>query len=174
MDEPQPGGYYSFDLGDWHIVVLNSNIFSPAGSAQESWLRADLAASTRGCTLAYWHHPRFNSGAEHGNSTSVQPFWQALYDLNADLVLSGHEHIYERFAPQTPTGVADPVRGIRQFIVGTGGRELYGIAAPQPNSQVRYNLAAGILKLTLYSGGYNWQFIPTSGSFTDSGSGTCH
>ena len=102
----------------------------------------------------------------------MQPLWQVLYDLNADLVLNGHEHIYERFAPQTPTGAADPARGIRQFTVGTGGRDLYGLGTTKPNSQVRYNLTAGIIKLTLYSGGYSWQYIPTSGSFTDSGSGT--
>ena len=131
-------GYYSYDVGDWHVVVLNSNIARTAGSAQEQWLRLDLAASTKTCTLAYWHHPRFSSSSVHGNDATVQPFWQALYDLNADVVLVGHDHSYERFAPQTPTGVADATRGIRQFVVGTGGRSHYALGTVQPNSQV-YN-----------------------------------
>jgi hypothetical protein len=111
-------GYYSYDLGDWHIIALNSNIDHTTGSAQELWLRGDLAANTKSCTLAYWHHARFSSGLEHGNDLGVQPFWQALYDYNADVILSGHDHDYERFAPQTPTGVADATRGIREFSVG--------------------------------------------------------
>ncbi len=174
-------GYYSYNLGDWHIIVLNSNsncstISCSAGSAQEWWLRADLAANTgTRCTLAYWHHPRFNSGASHGNNTNVQPFWQALYDYDADVVLSGHEHIYERFAPQTPVGVADSARGIREFIVGTGGRELYSIGTIKANSEVRDSASNGILRLTLKSTSYSWNFIPAAGStFTDSGTADCH
>ncbi len=168
-------GYYSYDLGDWHIVVLNSNIPREAGSVQEQWLRADLAASNGTCTLAYWHHPRFNSGASHGNNTTVQALWQALYDANADVILAGHEHTYERFAPQTPAGVADPIRGIRQFIVGTGGRSHYALGALQPNSQVFDGTTYGVLKLTLSAGSYSWQFVPVAGAtFTDSGSGSCH
>jgi hypothetical protein len=173
-------GYYSFDLGDWHVIVLNSNlscavISCAAGSPQEQWLRADLAANTKPCTLAYWHHPRFNSGASHGNDTDVAPFWDALYQYNADVILNGHEHVYERFAPQTPSAVADPARGIRQFTVGTGGRSHYTFGAIQPNSQVREGNTYGVLKLTLRSTGYDWQFVPVAGaSFTDSGSGTCH
>ena len=171
-------GYYSYDLGAWHIVVLNSNsacttISCAATSAQVQWLKADLAASTKSCTLAYWHHPRFNSGAEHGNLTAVGPFWDALYAAGAEIVLNGHEHLYERFAPQTPNAVADP-NGIRQFTVGTGGAALYSFGAIQPNSERRDNTSMGVLKLTLKSGGYDWQFIPATGSFTDSGSGTCH
>ena len=171
--------YYSYDLGAWHIVVLNSNsacttISCSAASAQVQWLKADLAANSKSCTLAYWHHPRFNSGAEHGNLTAVGPFWDALYAAGAEIVLNGHEHLYERFAPQTPNAVADP-NGIRQFTVGTGGAALYSFSATiQPNSERRNNTSMGVLKLTLKSGGYDWQFIPATGSFTDSGSGTCH
>jgi len=168
-------GYYSYDLGDWHIVVLNSNITRTAGSVQEQWLRADLAANTKTCTLAYWHHPRFSSSSVHGNDTSVQPFWQALYDLNADVVLVGHDHSYERFAPQTPTGAADSTRGIREFVVGTGGRSHYAIGTVKANSQVYNGDTWGVLKLTLSAVSYAWQFIPVAGgTFTDSGTGTCH
>lgn len=168
-------GYYSYDLGNWHIVALNSSIAREAGSAQEQWLRADLAASTKTCTLAYWHHPRFSSGSGHGNDTSVQPLWQALYDANADVILSGHDHDYERFAPQTPTGVADATRGIREFIVGTGGRSHYGLGTLKANSQVFNGDTHGVLKLTLSAGSYAWQFVPVAGgTFTDSGTGSCH
>jgi hypothetical protein len=176
----QGQGYYSYDLGDWHIIVLNSNtncstISCAAGSAQEQWLRQDLAANTKSCTLAYWHHPRFNSGAAHGNSTAVAPFWDALYEYNAEIVLNGHEHIYERFAPQTPNAVADPARGIREFVVGTGGASHYTFGTIKANSEVRNGTTDGVLKLTLRAGGYDWAFVPASGgTFTDSGSGTCH
>jgi acid phosphatase type 7 len=170
-------GYYSYDLGAWHIVVLNSNcsfVSCDAGSAQEQWLRADLAASDRVCTLAYWHHPRFSSGP-HGNTVAVQPLWQALYDYNAEVVLVAHDHIYERFAPQTPTGVSDPARGIRQFVVGTGGRDLYTISTIKPNSQVRRTDTFGVLALVLADGSYRWQFVPVAGkTFTDTGSTSCH
>ena len=146
-----------------------------AGSAQEQWLRADLAANTKPCTLAYWHHPRFNSGADHGNDVDVAPFWDALYDFNADVILNGHEHVYERFAPQTPGAVADPVRGIRQFTVGTGGRSHYTFGTIQPNSEVRNAVTYGVLKLTLHANSYDWQFVPVAGAtFTDSGTGNCH
>jgi len=166
--------YYSYDLGGWHIIALNSNISMSAGSAQEQWLRADLAASTKQCVLAYWHHPRFSSGT-HGSSTSPQPLWQALYDNNADIVVSGHDHNYQRFAPQTPTGVADPVRGIREFVVGTGGESHYNFTTPIANTQAYNTTASGVLKLTLYADHYDWQFIPIAGqSYTDSGSGSCH
>lgn len=173
-------GYYSYDLGDWHIVVLNSNsscttIDCAAGSPQEQWLRADLAANRKRCTLAYWHHPRFSSGTVHGNNTAVAPFWNALYELNADVVLNGHEHVYERFGPQTPNAVADAARGIRQFTVGTGGRSHYTFLTIQPNSEVRNDSTYGVLKLTLRTTSYDWQFVPVAGaSFTDSGTGTCH
>ncbi len=168
-------GYYSYDVGDWYVVVLNSNITRTAGSAQELWLRSDLAASTKTCTLAYWHHPRFSSSSVHGNDVSVQPFWQALYDFNADVILGGHDHTYERFAPQTPSGAADAARGIREFVVGTGGRGHYAIGTAKPNSQVRHTGTFGVLKLTLWAGNYAWEFVPVAGgTFTDSGTGTCH
>jgi len=167
--------YYSYDLGDWHIIALNSNISMSAGSPQEQWLRSDLAASTKNCVLAYWHHARFSSGSQHGSSTAPTPLWQALYDYNADIVISGHDHDYERFAPQTPAGVADPVRGIREFVVGTGGESHYAFGTPIANSEVRDNTSFGVLKLTLSADSYTWEFIPVAGaSFRDSGSGTCH
>jgi len=167
-------GYYSYDLGSWHIVVINSAIARAVGSAQEQWLRADLAAHPAKCTLAYWHHPRFSSGASHGSDASMQATWQALYDYGADVVVSGHEHNYERFAPQTPAGELDTAQGIRQFVVGTGGAGNYTFGTTKPNSEVRYNASAGVIKFTLYPDRYTWQYIPTSGSFTDVGNGSCH
>ena len=166
-----PGkGYYSYNLGAWHIISLNSEVTS---SAQEQWLRADLAANNSRCTLAYWHHPRFSSG-QHGNSTRSQAFWQALYDAGADVVLNGHDHTYERFAPQNPSGQADPNRGIREFVVGTGGAGLYPFPTTQPNTEVRNNTTFGVLKLTLHATSYDWQFVPIAGqTFTDSGSADC-
>ena len=168
-------GYYSYDLGDWHIVVLNSNISFIDASAQLTWLSADLSASTKSCTLAYWHHPRFSSGSGHGNNAAMQPFWDALYAADADVVLNGHDHDYERFAPQTPTGVADSQRGIREFVVGTGGRALYALGTLRANSQMFNASTFGVLKLTLSAGTYSWQFIPVAGqTFTDSGTASCH
>ena len=169
-----PGkGYYSYNLGAWHIISLNSETGYGAGSAQEQWLRADLAANTAVCTLAYWHHPRFSSG-NHGNSTRSQGFWQVLYEYGADLVLNGHDHTYERFAPQNPNAQADPNRGIREFVVGTGGAGLYPFPTIQPNSQIRNNTTFGVLKLTLHATSYDWQFVPIAGqTFTDSGTSNC-
>jgi hypothetical protein len=167
-------GYYSYDLGAWHIIVLNSNIPVDVGSPQEQWLRADLAAHPVTCTLAYWHHPRFSSGTIHGSNTRVQPLWQALYDFGADVVLAGHEHNYERFAPQDPQGVTDQVRGIRQFVVGSGGRSHYSIGNPIANSEVRNDDTYGVLKLTLHSNSYTWEFVSEAGkTFIDSGSASC-
>jgi len=173
---PSGQGYYSFDLGDWHIISLDGEISTAVGSPQEVWLRADLAAHTNQCCLAYWHEPLFDSGNIHGGQSQyVQPLWQALYDYHAEIILNGHEHIYERFAPQTPGGAADPANGIREFIVGTGGAGLYTVTTPKPNSEVHNTSTYGVLKLTLGPGTYSWQFIPIAGqTFTDSGSGTCH
>jgi uncharacterized protein YjdB len=167
-------GYYSYDLGGWHIIALNSNLRADAGSPQEQWLRADLASNGHRCTLAYWHHPRFSSGSQHGNTASMQALWQALYEYDADVVISAHEHTYERFAPQTASGELDLSKGIREFLVGTGGASLYTFGAPKPNSEVRYSSTRGVLKLMLSANLYSWQFIPTSGSFTDTGSASCH
>lgn len=166
-------GYYSYDLGAWHIIALNSEINLAAGSAQELWLRADLASHQNVCTLAYWHKPRFSSGL-HGNNSGVQPLWQALYDYGADVVLNGHDHAYERFAPQNPNGQADLAQGIRQFVVGTGGAGLYTFPIIRPNSEVRNNKSWGVLKITLHPTSYNWEFTPIAGqSFTDVGSAYC-
>jgi acid phosphatase type 7 len=133
-------GYYSFDIGSWHLIALNANCTAvggcQAGSAQEKWLKADLAAHPTMCTLAYWHQPRFSS-ALHGNNADTDTFWQDLYQAGAELVLNGHDHDYERFAPQTPQAIADPKRGIREFVVGTGGRSLYPFMTTQPNSEVQ-------------------------------------
>jgi acid phosphatase type 7 len=172
-------GYYSYELGEWHIVVLNSECKEvggcQAGSRQEKWLRADLAAHPTACALAYFHKPLFSSGATHGNDPELKPLWEALYDGNVDVVVGGHDHDYERFAPQTPDARPDAKRGIREFVVGTGGKNQRLFKDPQPNSEVRNNNAFGVLKLTLRSRGYDWQFIPEKGkSFTDSGSDACH
>ena len=171
-------GYYSFDMGAWHFIALNSNCREvggcQAGSPQEVWLRVDLQTSDPRCTLAYFHHPLFASGP-NGNHPQMRPLWQALYDFGVDVVLSAHDHLYERYAPQTPQGVADPVRGIRQFVVGTGGHSLTHFVAVQPNSEVRSNQAFGVLKMELGGDGYTWEFRPVvGGRFSDSGSGTCH
>jgi hypothetical protein len=173
-------GYYSFDIGAWHVVALNSNcavVPCAAGSAQEQWLRADLAARPAACTLAYWHHPRFSSGP-HGKELStakLTPLWQALYEAGADVVLNGHDHDFERFAPQTPAGSADAIRGLREFVVGTGGRSHYQVTTPIANSEVIGAATFGVLALTLRATGYEWRFVPEPGAtFTDSGSQTCH
>jgi hypothetical protein len=169
-------GYSSFDVGTtWHVVALNSNcaaVACAAGSAQDQWLRADLAASTRACTIAFWHHPRFSSSASHGNDASVTSFWTALQQDGAELVLTGHAHGYERFAPQLPTAVADP-DGFRQFVVGTGGKSLYGFTTPVANSEVRLS-TFGVLKLTLGDDAYAWRFVSEAGTVLDRGRGTCH
>ena len=172
-------GYYSYDIGAWHIISLNSQYDYGVGidpsTPQGQWLRADLAANTKRCIIAYWHYPRFSSGAQHGSDGNLQTFWDALYAAGATIVISAHDHEYERFAPQAPDGTADPVRGIREFVVGTGGAGFHIFATPLPNSEVRNNNSHGVLKLTLSDGSYEWQFIPVAGdSFTDSGSGTCH
>jgi acid phosphatase type 7 len=170
-------GYYSYDVGSWHLIALNSNcaqVSCSAGSTQGQWLRSDLAAHPTGCKLAYWHHARFSSGHD-GDNAFVQPFWQALYDAGADVVLNGHSHDYERFAPMDASGNLDNSRGIREYVVGTGGAFFTGIATAKPNSQVRQNDTYGVVKLTLHPSSYDWQFVPEQGgTFSDSGSGSCH
>jgi Calcineurin-like phosphoesterase len=172
--KPRGHSYYSFDLGSWHLIALNSSIDHGPRSAQARWLRADLVATAKRCLLAYWHYPRFSSGAHQGNHPSVAAFWNDLYDAGADLVLSGHEHSYERFARQTPRAKADR-RGLRQFVVGTGGVGLLGFAAPKPNSQVRIGDAHGVLKLVLHPASYEWRFISEDGAVLDRGGPVaCH
>lgn len=170
-------GYYSFNVGStWHVVSMNSNcsiVSCSVGSAQEQWLRNDLNASTRPCLLAFWHHPRFSSGAGHGDNTSVTPLWNALYDKGADLVLNGHEHDYERFAPQRGDATASP-SGIREFVVGTGGKSLTPFNAARPSSEVRIPLTFGYLRLTLSPSSYSWQFITELGIVADAGEANCH
>lgn len=169
-------GYYSFNIGtDWRVVMLNSScgvVSCASTSVQTAFLTYDLAATARPCVVAAWHHPRFSSGQEHGNHTSVGPFWDVLQQVGADIVLSGHEHNYERFAPQLPSGAAS-ANGIREFVVGTGGRSLYSFATPQPNSVVRLQ-TFGVLKLTLGNRTYSWRFVGENGAVLDSGTGTCH
>ncbi len=172
-------GYYSFNLGSWHLVALNSNctvVSCSAGSAQESWLRADLAANTAPCTLAYWHHPRWSSDTNELNSTSVDPLMRALYTSGADLVLSGHAHDYERYLPQDPDGAPDTTRGLTEIIVGTGGRsEVSFSSTPNLNSIVRKTGTYGVLRLGLHSGYYDHKFLPIAGqTWSDSGAGDCH
>jgi acid phosphatase type 7 len=172
-------GYYSYELGTWHIIALNSECIDiggcNAGSTEEKWLRADLAAHPAACTLAYFHKPLFSSGGAHGDDPELVPIWQALYDANADVVVSGHDHDYERFAPQTALAKPDPERGIREFVVGTGGKNHRPFTTPHANSEVRNADTFGVLKLTLRPGAYDWQFIPEAGkTFTDSGTGSCH
>jgi hypothetical protein len=173
-------GYYSFDIGAWHLISLNSNCDEiggcGAGSPQERWLHADLAGhSGTLCTLAYWHHPPFTSSVVPVGTPRTQALLQDLYRAGADVLLNGHQHNYERFAPQTPAGVADPAHGIREFVVGTGGEDLRPFGTPIANSEVRRDDTFGVLEMTLLPTSYNWQFIPEAGdTFTDSGSTACH
>lgn len=173
---PAPDGWYSYDVGAWHVIVLNSNcshVGCTRTSPQGQWLAADLAAHSNLCTLAITHHPRFGSSGT-GDDLNLLDFWELLYEAGADVVLSGHQHNYERFDPQTPTGQADPSRGIREFVVGTGGAGLGAPGVPHANSVVQNGNTYGVLKLTLYSSSYDWQFLPVAGgSFTDSGSASC-
>jgi hypothetical protein len=172
-------GSYSFSVGTWHLISLNSNCDAiggcGAGSPQDRWLRAYLQANRAQCTLAYWHHPRFSSGS-HGDQDEMHRVWQVLYDAGVDVILSGHDHNYERFAPQTPAGTLDRRRGIRQFVVGTGGARLRPMPARvPPTSEIRNSTTHGVLVMSLRQGGYSWRFVPVAGkSFTDTGSGSCH
>ncbi|HTY40692.1 MAG TPA: metallophosphoesterase [Thermoanaerobaculia bacterium] len=170
-------GYYSYDLGAWHIVVINSNCTQVGGckdgSPQVEWLKKDLAEHPALCTAAMWHHPRFSSGREHGDDAGMKGVWQVLAAAGAELVVSGHDHDYERFARLDAAGKPDP-HGVRQFVVGTGGRELYPWGSTRPGSEVRNNETFGVLKLTLHADGYDWEFIPVEGeSFHDKGSDVC-
>jgi hypothetical protein len=169
---PSGLGYYSYRLGEWQIYSLNSNISMDAGSPQLQWLQQDLAAHPTVCSLAYWHYPLFSSGP-HGDIASVRPAWRALYDADAEIVISAHDHMYERFAPQDPDGRLDAVRGIREFIVGTGGAELTGPVTVHANSDMR-TASYGLLQLTLRPDSYTWTFMTDTGAIADVGSGVCH
>lgn len=176
---PRGKGYYSYDAGTWHVVVLNTNCGSVPGgcgrgSAQERWLRTDLAASNATCTVAMGHHPLFTSARTHPPATETRPLVQALYDAGAELLLAGHNHVYERFAPQTPAGRRDETRGIREIVAGTGGAALYPFGRTAANSELRNNHTFGVVRLTLSPASYRWDFLSTSGRFTDTGRGTCH
>ena len=172
-------GYYSYDLGDWHMVALNSNCEEIGGcsgeGAQVRWLRQDLAKNQRKCTLAYFHHPLFTAGRYSPGIPKVKPLWEALHAAGADVVLNGHDHNYQRFAPQDPEGAADPERGIREFVVGTGGADNYPISRPTANVQAYNDDTFGVLKLDLHADGYEWEYVPAGdATFTDSGSTSCH
>ena len=173
-----PLGWYSYDLGTWHIIVMNSNcevVGCATGGSQEVWLRQDMGAHPRACTLAIWHHPRWTSGTTHGPTPAVAPLYQALHDAGVDVLLSAHERNYERFPPLDPAGNFDPARGVRQFVAGTGGRSHHPLGPPQFGSQARNDNTFGLLAITLRPTTYDWQFVPEAGrTFTDAGSGTCH
>jgi hypothetical protein len=180
---PTGKGYYSYDLGAWHIVVLNTNCGARdlggcgVGSPQETWLSQDLSEHRDACILAYGHHALFSSGIfqKHAIHPELKQLWRDLYAAHADLMLAGHEHSYERFAPQDPEGRADPARGIREIVAGTGGRSHDPLGAPLPNSEVTNMDTYGVLKLALSQNGYRWEFIPEEGkTFRDSGAGVCH
>ncbi|MEP7020128.1 MAG: metallophosphoesterase [Pseudonocardiales bacterium] len=175
---PLGKGYYSADIAGWHVVSLNSNCERVGGcqrgSAQEMWLRADLKAHPAACTIAIWHHPRWSSGL-HGSSDKVDGLWRALAEAGADVVLVGHDHDYERIAPLDAAGAIDQSHGVREFVVGTGGRSLYPVLGRTTGSEVVDANTFGVLKLTLRPTSYDWAFVPVAGStFTDSGSGSCH
>ncbi|HYD82158.1 MAG TPA: metallophosphoesterase [Paucimonas sp.] len=175
-DRAGPGrrGYYSFELGTWHIVSLNSYLQGPEQQRQLAWLKADLAAHPAHCTLAYLHHPMFSSGG-HGNNERLRDLWLALEAAGADVILASHDHDYERFVPQDAYGRRDDARGIRQFVVGTGGAKLTPFGLRKWNSESVDNSNHGVLRLTLRDNGYEWEFLPVDkGGFTDRGSGLCH
>jgi acid phosphatase type 7 len=175
-----PGGtsWYARDLGTWRVIALDSNCDAVGGcgpdSAQGRWLAAELAATSGQCTVAIFHHPRFSSGSAHGDDPAMDPLWRALYAAGVDVVVNGHDHAYERFAPQDPDGREDRTAGIRQFVVGTGGIELRGFGDPRPNSELRVSVAFGVLALTLRDGGYDWTFHAVGSAFSDRGTAACH
>jgi hypothetical protein len=181
---PRDKGYYSYDVGAWHVVTLNSQCAHAAadnpyrndcaaGSAQEQWLRADLAAHPARCTLAAWHHPLFSSGLEPVN-VRLQPLFRALHEGGVDVLLTGHDHGYERFAPMDEAGVRDGAGGVRQFVVGTGGKNEEMRRFPKPNSEVRGTGRFGVLEMTLRPDAYTWEFVRDGGSFKDAGANACH
>jgi hypothetical protein len=170
---PWGAGYYSYGVGPWNVISLNSEVSSGPGSAQAMWLRSELSRNRAVCTAVYWHRPLFSSG-RHGDNTDMRELWRTLYEFDVDLVINGHDHTYERFAPQDPDGRFDPARGIREFVVGTGGASHYSFPRVHANSEVR-GAAWGVAMFTLRGGGYEWEFVPVDGqTFRDSGSASCH
>lgn len=170
-------GYYSYSLGDWQVFALNSNCARIGGcgegSEQLGWLEEELQKNAGRCQFAYWHHPLYSTGP-HGGREELRPLYEALYDAGVEVVVNGHDHTYERFVPQDPEGNPDP-EGIRQFVVGTGGKSLHFFEETNPNSEVRSSEAFGVIKFTLKSASYEWEFVPIEGmAFRDSGSGECH
>jgi acid phosphatase type 7 len=167
-----PGlGYYSFEAGPWHVVSLNSNVAANQGSPQYQWLANDLLARNARCVAAIWHHPMFSSGP-NGPSPLMRDIWQLLQQARAEIVITGHDHVYERFVPLDANRRPTP-DGLRQFTVGTGGAELYSFVNVSPDSEMRI-AAFGILKLNLTGDGYRWEYLGTNGNVLDSGTGTCH
>lgn len=171
---PNGHGYYSFMLGTWHVIALNSALRNAEFAAQLAWLKAELAQHKAPCTLAYWHHPVFSSGG-HGNNDFMRGVWKELASAGVDVALTSHDHNYERFARQDGEGRRDDARGTRQFVVGTGGAQLSPLRFDKPNSEVNDNSTHGVLKLVLKETGYEWEFMPVAqGGFTDRGAALCH
>jgi acid phosphatase type 7 len=177
-----PGkGYYSYNLGSWHLIALNSSCGDAggcgSGSAQERWLKADLTANKNRCVLAYWHQPYYTTPATGGTgpSPAMGAIWTDLFNAGAEVVLSGHIHAYERFAPQNASGGMDAARGVVQFVVGTGGSNFTPLLTPfAPNTLAEQDTSFGVLKLTLHAASYTYQFLPVSGKYTDTGTVNCH
>ena len=166
-------GYYSYMVGPWRVISLNSEVASSMGSAQMEWLRTELAANPSKCTAVYWHRPLFSSG-RHGDNPDMRDVWRTLYAANVDVVINGHDHTYERFAPQDPDGRPDTAHGIREFVVGTGGSPLYDFPSAHANSEIR-GVAWGVIALTLLQDSYQWEFVPVDGqTFRDGGTAACH
>jgi hypothetical protein len=169
---PSGLGYYSFRSGDWLVLSLNSNLPIGGATAQAQWIRSELTPNTSRCALAYFHHPLYSSGP-NGDNARLAGLWQMLYENGVDVIVSAHEHLYERYAPMSPDGQRNDARGIRQFIAGTGGAGLYTVTSAHPQSQIQI-VSHGILKLTLAAAGYNWEFLQPDGGRADSGSDVCH
>lgn len=169
---PDGTGYYAFMAGDWLVLMLNSNIPAGRGSAQFEFARLQLEAQRTPCTLAVWHHPLFTSGP-NGPNVFMRDMWSLLETANAEVVLTGHDHLYERFARQTAAGVADPAKGVREFVAGTGGAELYSFVRTSANSELRI-AQHGVVRFTLKPAQFEWEFLTTNGAVVDSGLDTCH
>ncbi len=170
---PRPGGYYSYELGSWHVIALNTNIPIDSGSPQEAWLRADLSAHLGRCTVAYMHHPRFSSGP-HSERARLIPFWRTFAGYGVSVVIAGHDHLYERFVLLDGDGNPDTLRGVRQFVVGTGGAHRYDLRTVLPGSEAHSSDTFGLLKLSLLPDRYRWEFIPVQANgFRDRGESSC-